>query len=697
MGVFENLPYTNFHETNLDWVTKTVKQAEEQSADAVEKAEQAVQKSEQTEEYVNTYFEKLDVQQEINNKLDSMADDGSLGDVTEPYIPPVVEDWLDEHITQPTNVVVDSSLSVSGAAADARAVGDVIYGDRVRAAISIEPSMAWYRNFESLTSVADMPTESYFSAAGDSLQNKLGNMFTWTLATGITYTIIKKFYIAGPYYEWWLYRHNLSEIYHGRTYEGSNGIVWSKLNSDIAAAIYGTKDMSDYGAYPLMAELRDTSAITTVADLPYNTLFSMSGSDLQEKLPDTFTWTLRPEVTYTVKKYPRGSGLYEIFIYNGSMSEMYCGRKVLDSTTWEKIPTGLAYEDDYEYVYTDLDAVPGWVTTGGEIITPENVDPPIHTQMLPIKPNSRVYMSASVLPADYKCAFYGKYGEFLEVRRVSDLINTNYKRPNGYNTGGNYSNTYYMNAPERAYFIVMNMIDNTQWLYRQFISSKPIFGFRGTGNYRWSKDAPFYNATKNRKLCVIGASSVMIDRLERPAISQYISGYQEYLIPWFDLVESYGYSGTPWGNTNGYDSSIYNEVAVKQLDITAYDTFILGYSLNGTTVSNMGTYNSNDRSTAMGGINGVIDYIYSKMPTAKIYVTNLFHNYLPNSSHAPTDAYNEAIPQLCKYRGVELIDLENGCGINQNTLTTFTYDNTHPNQQGMRLIGECMRRAVVGF
>lgn len=130
MGVFENIPYTNFHEANQDWLIKTVKSAEEQSADAVEKAEQAVQKSEQTEKYVNTYFENLDVQQEINTKLDEMASDGSLGAVTEPYIPPVVTDWLDENIKQPSQTVIDASLTVEGAAADAKAAGDGISLDR---------------------------------------------------------------------------------------------------------------------------------------------------------------------------------------------------------------------------------------------------------------------------------------------------------------------------------------------------------------------------------------------------------------------------------------------------------------------------------------------------------------------------------------------------------------------------------------
>lgn len=38
------------------------------------------------ENYVNNYFANLDVQDEINNKLDSMAADGTLGEIIEPYL-----------------------------------------------------------------------------------------------------------------------------------------------------------------------------------------------------------------------------------------------------------------------------------------------------------------------------------------------------------------------------------------------------------------------------------------------------------------------------------------------------------------------------------------------------------------------------------------------------------------------------------
>lgn len=53
----------------------------------------------------------------LTENLDVIADGAAQG----------VTDWLEENITQPTNPVIDASLSVSGAAADAKATGDEIY------------------------------------------------------------------------------------------------------------------------------------------------------------------------------------------------------------------------------------------------------------------------------------------------------------------------------------------------------------------------------------------------------------------------------------------------------------------------------------------------------------------------------------------------------------------------------------------
>lgn len=79
--------------------------------------------------YITNYFNNLDVQNEINNKLDSMASDGSLTSLIAPLVastaPDLITSWLNDHIT-PTTPIVDDSLSVSGAAADSKVTGEKI-------------------------------------------------------------------------------------------------------------------------------------------------------------------------------------------------------------------------------------------------------------------------------------------------------------------------------------------------------------------------------------------------------------------------------------------------------------------------------------------------------------------------------------------------------------------------------------------
>lgn len=71
---FENFPYTDFHELNLDWVIKIVKECKTLSG------ETAIGLND-LKKYVNQYFDDLNVQQQINNKLDAMAADGSLAEI----------------------------------------------------------------------------------------------------------------------------------------------------------------------------------------------------------------------------------------------------------------------------------------------------------------------------------------------------------------------------------------------------------------------------------------------------------------------------------------------------------------------------------------------------------------------------------------------------------------------------------------
>lgn len=92
-------PYTDFHEMNLDWIIKTAKDV----ATRMTTVEEAVS---ELHEYVHDYFDNLDVQEEINNKIDEMAANGELLAVILPYLGTELEDVNNNIIALQNNQAV---------------------------------------------------------------------------------------------------------------------------------------------------------------------------------------------------------------------------------------------------------------------------------------------------------------------------------------------------------------------------------------------------------------------------------------------------------------------------------------------------------------------------------------------------------------------------------------------------------------
>ena len=119
MGIFQQFPYTNFHEFNLDEIIKIMRQMQDEWE--ATKTEWASYK-----DFIDNYFENLDLSQEVLDNLRAMIDSGEMDPVIDPVIVTAVAAWLAEHIT-PTTPAIDDTLSVQGAGADAKATGDAIH------------------------------------------------------------------------------------------------------------------------------------------------------------------------------------------------------------------------------------------------------------------------------------------------------------------------------------------------------------------------------------------------------------------------------------------------------------------------------------------------------------------------------------------------------------------------------------------
>ena len=136
----ENVPWTNLHDLNLDWIVNTMKQTVEQwIAYRLEMDGKYADFTTQINEwktlietefkdlqtYVQDYFDNLDLNESTRYVINQMIASGEFVEVLEPSIVSSVEQWLTDHIT-PTTPAVDNTLSITGAAADAKAAGDAI-------------------------------------------------------------------------------------------------------------------------------------------------------------------------------------------------------------------------------------------------------------------------------------------------------------------------------------------------------------------------------------------------------------------------------------------------------------------------------------------------------------------------------------------------------------------------------------------
>lgn len=85
MGLFEHFPYTNFHELNLDWLLKIVREWVDKTEIYFKNNDEAIKflqsNFDDLKDYVDSYFDSLDVKKEVSDKLDEMLESGELADI----------------------------------------------------------------------------------------------------------------------------------------------------------------------------------------------------------------------------------------------------------------------------------------------------------------------------------------------------------------------------------------------------------------------------------------------------------------------------------------------------------------------------------------------------------------------------------------------------------------------------------------
>ena len=112
-------------------------------------------------DFVNQYFTNLDLQTEVNKKIEEMKDSGELLNLLKPTVSNEVSTWLTSNITNPSNPPIDKSLTVENAAADSKVVGERLLKDGLSYSKQFSES-AFYKG-SAISSKTDVNGTSYIS------------------------------------------------------------------------------------------------------------------------------------------------------------------------------------------------------------------------------------------------------------------------------------------------------------------------------------------------------------------------------------------------------------------------------------------------------------------------------------------------------------------------------------------------------
>ena len=407
--------------------------------------------------------------------------------------------------------------------------------------------------------------------------------------------------------------------------------------------------------------------------------------------------------------------------------------------------------------YADLEWIDdGWWTGTGTKLEKDINDNILHrSQLLPIRGGHDYYLSHQIIGSPVLGAYFDKDGNWSSALLDSNTTayGADYTGANGYIPDQAALNepdlTWYpttsfltfrkFTAPRGASYISINLPNKSAHSSQKImLASEPIYLMQGTGNFIIKNDDILYQKYKHKNLCIIGPSTVMINRWTRtgafpdfPTVDSYIAGFQEYLKLWFNAVVGYGYSGAGYyrgGNDPKDHCSIYTHInggeetivydgttysySLLPKDLTPFDVFIILPSGNKfpSTDELIGNIDIPSTNTYLGAIRAIYDNIMAQVPTAEVYF-GLFGRGLTEDSAAFNEqrkTIDDAIIAFAedKHQSVLGGDIRNGNGINsdnwyndgtKNIEKWYSYDGTHQNNLGNQRRGLNYRKAILGF
>lgn len=240
---FEQFPYSNFHDLNLDWIISEVKKAIEGFKALSDKTDDFETTLNNALEYINNYFKNLDVQEEINNKLEEMKENGELADIIAAFLK-APNYYLSVQSMVADTAITNNSVAITASYNTAANDGSCLYW--IHTPKSYDFEIALSNNLYAYPCPMGIPTVREFGAtANNDIETPLKNLINYSTTTNNPCDISGPYQLKNPQYinKKYLANYNLTSdagvVYTKNIDINTNGYDYIQSDSSITTTIQG--------------------------------------------------------------------------------------------------------------------------------------------------------------------------------------------------------------------------------------------------------------------------------------------------------------------------------------------------------------------------------------------------------------------------------------------------------------------------
>ncbi len=243
--------------------------------------------------------------------------------------------------------LADATLKMQGVPADAKSVGDILYGgsDHTHKTPHV---LNYYSGVSGLESLDDMPAWSVIGDSGETWKPLLGESFPHLseVSDSITYIMKKEeFGVSQRYCRYTFSSLGGIQCWIGYTTITDDTIRWG-YSDDLSHIIYGDRE-KDTNVPKIMTRFKGVGTLTSLAGMPSFSYFTASGETILDLDDIAEDFQFQDEIvgltTYRVEKTAIGASPNEAYLYTLSTiskSHVWCGYTFYGSQspiTWKRI------------------------------------------------------------------------------------------------------------------------------------------------------------------------------------------------------------------------------------------------------------------------------------------------------------------------------------------------------------------------